>query len=83
MTEEKTRLYLTRHGEVVNHGVYNGRQMWTYPDGVRQMERLRELLREKPLTAVYSSDLLRTRKGPRSSALPTGSIRRGLPNSGR
>ena len=45
LTEEKTRLYLTRHGEVVNHGVYNGQtDVDITPLGVGQMERLRDLL---------------------------------------
>ena len=86
MTEEKTRLYLTRHGEVINHGVYNGQtDVDITPDlGVRQMERLRELLRDKSLTAGwYPATFCGREKGPRSSARPTVSIRRGLPNSGR
>jgi len=73
LTEEKTRLYLTRHGEVVNHGVYNGqRDVDITPLGVRQMERLRGLLQDKPLRAVYSSDLLRTRKGAQIIGAPHG-----------
>ncbi len=64
LSEPKTRLYLTRHGEVVNHGVYNGQTDVDITElGVRQMERLRDLLLAKPLAAIYSSDLLRTRKG--------------------
>lgn len=73
LNEEKTRLYLARHGEVVNHGVYNGQtDVDITPQGVRQMERLRELLRDKPLTAVYASDLLRTRKGAEIIGAPHG-----------
>jgi len=73
LNEEKTRLYLTRHGEVVNHGVYNGQtDVDITPAGVRQMERLRELLQDKPLEAVYCSDLLRTRKGAEIIGVPHG-----------
>jgi len=73
LNEEKTRLYLTRHGEVVNHGVYNGQtDVDITPVGVRQMERLRDLLQDKPLKAVYSSDLLRTRKGAQIIGAPHG-----------
>jgi alpha-ribazole phosphatase/probable phosphoglycerate mutase len=73
LNEEKTRLYLTRHGEVVNHGVYNGQtDVDITPVGVRQMEKLRGLLQDKPLKAVYSSDLLRTRKGAEIIGAPHG-----------
>jgi alpha-ribazole phosphatase/probable phosphoglycerate mutase len=73
LDEEKTRLYLARHGEVVNHGVYNGQtDVDITPTGVRQMERLRGLLLEKPLEAVYASDLLRTRKGAEIIGAPHG-----------
>ena len=73
MEAEKTRLYLARHGEVVNHGVYNGQtDVDITPLGVKQMERLRELLKEKELRAVYCSDLIRTRKGADIIAQPHG-----------
>lgn len=73
MNEEKTRLYLTRHGEVVNHGVYNGQTDVDITElGVRQMEKLRGLLREKPLAAIYTSDLRRTRKGAEIISAPHG-----------
>jgi alpha-ribazole phosphatase len=73
LNEEKTKLFLTRHGEVINHGVYNGQTDVDITDlGMRQMERLRELLRGMPLTAVYSSDLLRTRKGAEIIGAPHG-----------
>jgi alpha-ribazole phosphatase/probable phosphoglycerate mutase len=42
------------------------------PLGVCQMERLRELLQDKPLKAVYCSDLLRTRKGAEIIGAPHG-----------
>ncbi len=61
-----TRLYLCRHGEVVGDGRrrYNGhRDVDITENGVKQMHRLREMLRDKPLAALYSSDLTRTIKG--------------------
>ncbi len=73
MDSDRTRLYLTRHGEVVNHGVYNGQRDVDITElGVRQMERLRDLLQGKPLRAVYASDLLRTRKGAEIIGAPHG-----------
>ena len=61
-----TRLYLCRHGEVVGDGRkrYNGHSDVDITEkGVSQMERLREDLRDAPLAAIYSSDLIRTLKG--------------------
>jgi len=61
-----TRLYLCRHGEVVGDGRrrYNGhRDVDITENGVMQMHRLSEMLRDKPLAAIYSSDLMRTIKG--------------------
>jgi alpha-ribazole phosphatase len=73
MELDRTRIYLARHGEVVNHGVYNGQMDAdiTATD-LRQMERLRELLQDKNLAAVYCSDLLRTVKGAEIIAKPHG-----------
>ena len=73
MDSDRTRLYLTRHGEVVNHGVYNGQtDVDITGTGLQQMERLRNLLKEKTLSAVYSSDLLRTERGAQIIARPHG-----------
>ncbi len=61
-----TRVYLMRHGEVANGGEkrYNGHIDVDITDrGVEQMHRLAGLLAEKPVRAVYSSDLIRSRKG--------------------
>ncbi len=61
-----TRVYLMRHGEVANGGEkrYNGHIDVDITDrGVEQMHRLAALLAEKPVRAVYSSDLIRSRKG--------------------
>jgi alpha-ribazole phosphatase/probable phosphoglycerate mutase len=71
MDSDRTRFYLARHGEVVNHGVYNGQtDVDITATGIQQMERLRDLLKEKNLSAVYSSDLLRTEKGAQIIAQP-------------
>jgi len=73
MEPDQTRIYLARHGEVVNHGVYNGQvDVDITATGLRQMERLRDLLQEKNLSAVYSSDLLRTVRGAEIIAKPHG-----------
>ena len=73
MDLDRTRVYLARHGEVVNPGVYNGHtDVDITEEGMRQMERLRDRLREKNLAAVYSSDLLRTKKGAQIIAQPHG-----------
>ncbi len=71
MTNASTRLYLIRHGEVVNHGVYNGQtDVDLTPRGLNQMQDLRERLKEKKIAAVYSSDLKRTRLGAEIIAQP-------------
>ena len=73
MESDRTRLYLTRHGEVVNHGVYNGQtDVDITPKAIQQMERLRDRLADKDLRAAYSSDLIRTRKGAEIIAQPHG-----------
>ncbi|MGQ9695330.1 MAG: histidine phosphatase family protein [Thermodesulfobacteriota bacterium] len=65
------RLYLVRHGEVVNHGVYNGHtDVDITPWGVKQMESLRDRLREKKIAAVYASDLRRTLLGAKIIGQP-------------
>ncbi len=61
-----TRVYLMRHGEVANGGQkrYNGHiDVDITATGVEQMHRLAGLLADKPLTAIYSSDLIRSVKG--------------------
>ena len=73
MDLDRTRVYLARHGEVVNPGVYNGHTDVDITEtGIRQMEQLRDRLKEKKLAAVYSSDLLRTKKGAQIIAQPHG-----------
>src|SRR5512138_2788967 len=63
-----TRVYLMRHGEVANGGQkrYNGHiDVDITEKGIEQMRRLASLLEGKPITAVYSSDLIRSVKGAR------------------
>jgi len=63
---ESTRLYLIRHGQVVNHHEfrYNGHHDVDITDkGVSQMSRLAEALKDRPISAIYSSDLTRTERG--------------------
>lgn len=71
-----------RHGEVVNGGEkrYNGHiDIDVTAKGIEQMHRLAELLREKPVSSVYASDLIRSVKGAeiiaKSLGLPFTSIR--------
>ena len=61
-----TRVYLMRHGEVANGAEkrYNGHiDVDITKTGVEQMHRLAGRLAEKPVSAVYSSDLIRSVKG--------------------
>ena len=63
-----TRLYLIRHGQVVNHHEYryNGHSDVDITElGVAQMTRLSDYLAKEPIRAVYSSDLQRAVKGAR------------------
>jgi alpha-ribazole phosphatase/probable phosphoglycerate mutase len=81
MDPERTRIYLARHGEVVNHGVYNGQtDVDITPTGLKQMERLRDLLKDKNLSAVYCSNLRRTQKGAEIIAQPHGLVPQGFPH---
>jgi alpha-ribazole phosphatase len=61
-----TTVYLMRHGEVANNGEkrYNGHiDIDITQTGVDQMHRLAGLLEGKSIAAVYSSDLIRSKKG--------------------
>ncbi len=81
MDPDRTRIYLARHGEVLNHGVYNGQaDVDITLTGLKQMERLRDLLKDKNLSAVYCSDLRRTRKGAEIIAQPHGLVPQGFPH---
>ncbi len=64
-TINRTRLYIARHGQVANHHEYryNGHNDVDITDlGTEQMNKLAEFI-DEPITAVYSSDLIRSRKG--------------------
>src|SRR5574337_150517 len=61
-----TRVYLMRHGEVQNGGEkrYNGHiDIDITNTGVEQMRRLADRLADAGISAVYSSDLIRSAKG--------------------
>jgi len=61
-----TRLYLVRHGQVENfsEGTYNGHKDVDITElGVRQMEAVADRLKDENLAGVYSSDLIRTKRG--------------------
>lgn len=61
-----TRLYLIRHGQVVNHHEfrYNGHfDVDITVIGILQMENIAAFLAAKSIAAVYSSDLQRAAKG--------------------
>lgn len=61
-----TRLYLIRHGQVVNYsaGVLNGHNDVDLSDlGIRQMEAAAARLKDEDIAAVYCSDLTRAARG--------------------
>src|SRR5919204_1343904 len=60
-----TTIWLARHGEVHNPGeLLYGRlpRIRLSPEGQRQAQALAELLKPRPIEAVYSSPMLRARK---------------------
>jgi alpha-ribazole phosphatase len=66
--KDGVRLYLVRHGEAANvrDGAfrYNGHiDVDVSPRGARQVEEVAQYLRDKKISAIYSSDLQRARKG--------------------
>ncbi len=68
-----TRLYLVRHGETVNTSEgtfrYNGHlDVDVSREGVRQLARVARCLKDRPVTGVYSSDLVRARRGAEAIA---------------
>ncbi len=70
-----TRVYLMRHGEVANGAEkrYNGHiDVDITERGVEQMHRLAGMLIGKKLTAVYSSDLIRSVRGAEIIAKQAG-----------
>lgn len=72
-----TRLYLIRHGQVVNfsEGTYNGHNDVHISElGVRQMEAVAARLKNENLSGIYCSDLIRTKKGAEIIAAEHGLI---------
>lgn len=72
-----TRLYLIRHGQVVNFdtGVFNGHNDVDLSDlGMRQMEAAARRLSREAISAVYCSDLIRSRKGAEIIAAEHGLV---------
>jgi len=66
MDDKPTKIFLVRHGEVANANerCYNGHyNVNLSPEGLRQMMSVADRLKDKPIKAVYSSDLQRTVKG--------------------
>ncbi len=76
-----TRLFLIRHGETVNTQGntfrYNGHlDVDITEEGKRQLQRVAERLRSRPLKGIYSSDLKRAKKGAEEIAKFFPHIRR-------
>ncbi|MDH4101433.1 MAG: histidine phosphatase family protein, partial [Nitrospirota bacterium] len=70
-----TRIYLIRHGQVVNHHEfrYNGHfDVDITVIGVEQMTRLADFLSGEPIKAIYTSDLQRSVKGGQIIAASLG-----------
>lgn len=70
-----TRVYLMRHGEVQNGGEkrYNGHiDVDITEKGIEQMHRLARFLKGKKISAVYSSDLIRSVRGAEIISQSTG-----------
>lgn len=70
---EGVRLFLVRHGEAANvtDGVfrYNGHiDVDVSPRGAKQIEKVAQYLQDKNISAVYSSDLQRARRGAEAIA---------------
>ena len=64
--EERTRLYLARHGETTTSSEFRyvgHMDVDITENGVEQMKSLRDRLMNEDLHALFSSDLLRSRKG--------------------
>ena len=73
--KDYTRVYLIRHGHLVNShtGVYNGHiDIELSPEGIAQTIAVAESFRDKPISAVYSSDLRRSQEGAKIIAASLG-----------
>lgn len=69
------RVYLIRHGKTANteRNCFNGHfDVELSACGLEQMREISQVLRDKPIRAVYSSDLRRTVAGARLIAEPHG-----------
>ena len=69
--EEHTRLYLTRHGQILgyeNFPVYGSTDVDLTDVGLLQMENLSERLRLVPIETIYSSNLKRSVRGAQTIA---------------
>ena len=80
--EERTRLYLIRHGQIIGYENFpiNGSTDVGLTDlGLLQMESLSERLRLVPVEAIYSSDLERSVKGAQVIARHHNAERHVLP----
>jgi alpha-ribazole phosphatase/probable phosphoglycerate mutase len=74
-TEPFCRVYLIRHGEVANASEFrfNGHfDVELSPHGVEQISKVAAQLKDKPINAVYSSNLRRTHVGACIIAEPHG-----------
>jgi alpha-ribazole phosphatase/probable phosphoglycerate mutase len=61
-----TRLYLIRHGQVAEghtHLYHGHNDIHLSPRGMAQLENVARELKDTPLTAIYCSDLIRSREG--------------------
>jgi alpha-ribazole phosphatase len=70
--EQRTRLFLVRHGQVENHAEFrfNGHTDVDVSEfGRRQLEAVADLLKDEQIDEIYSSDLRRTVAGARAIAL--------------
>lgn len=76
MKEEKTRIYLLRHGETVNtkgEFRYNGHyDVDVTEEGQKQLSLQGQKLKSCPIAKIYSSGLLRSLKGASAIASATG-----------
>ena len=64
--EERTRLFLVRHGETTASSEFRyvgHMDVDITANGVEQMNKLKDRFKNEELTAVFSSDLTRTKKG--------------------
>ena len=64
--EERTRLYLARHGETTTSSEFRyvgHMDVDITENGVEQMKNLRDRLMNEDINALFCSDLLRSKKG--------------------